>query len=144
MTGFQLVHVKGDLLASPYPIVHCVSANYKFGVGVAYQIEQKWHIKEKLFSEHPNPAVGCMIPVWAQSKLICNLVTKDWHSKKPTFYTLGKSLRSLRAYLREQGILEIAAPRLASGHDRLPFPEVEALLRRNFQNDNLTLYIYSK
>lgn len=89
----QLIEIRGDLFEADgvkgfstprVPIVHCISADYVLGAGIAKKIEKRYKIKQSLriYGSHKYP--DCLVV-----NNIINLVTKDIYYNKPHMILLN-------------------------------------------------------
>lgn len=137
--------IKGDLLSAPrgWALVHCISADFALGAGVAKQIDFQYDMKEKLrqaYGEYDFEGWGpCALPVLD----VYNLVTKERYYKKPTLETLGSALLDLRRHIEERGITRLAMPRIGCGLDRLNWDDVRELILETFKNTRVDILVYT-
>lgn len=82
-----------------YVLAHCISANCAFGkgktstYGVAAIFTQEFPgIRDYCLSQ--NPKVGDAILFTSENGSVYNLVTKELHWHKPTYYSVQKALHT--------------------------------------------------
>ena len=117
----NIIFGTGDLLHFPGPIAHCVSRDFQMSVGIAQQIREVYPTLQPTLKSIETPQVGASVSMHipSQNKSIFNLVTKSQYFKKPSYYDLTRSLRSMKKQLIEQGIKQIALPKIGCGLDKL-------------------------
>lgn len=141
----MIIEVIGNILnAKQDAIAHCVTADYSLGAGIALALDEKYDIRNEL-SEIGDSIYPDCIKVVRGNKTIYNLVNKHNRYAHATLDDLKECLIKLRDQLIDDGITNIAMPRIASGKDRLNWSDVKDLIYEIFdENDeNLYIFIYS-
>lgn len=135
-----------DLFTLPkdYMLVHCVSADYTLGAGIAKQFAQKfnmkYHLRARGDKDNWEGRGRCVIvnlsddlqpvePEFATIR-VANLVTKARFCYKPTYKTLIESLEDLNRQLIENYpmVKKIALPQIGCGLDKLSWREVSVII----------------
>ena len=135
-------------------IVHCVSSDFAMGVGVARTLADiNPSMRSFLRKEHPLPkTVKDFAPftaVWSEGdKCIYNLVTKYLCFHKPTLDTLRTSIMTLGSILerkyKDDDIIKISMPMIATGCDKMHWCKVEKLLTELLSDKVvITVYVYN-
>lgn len=143
-----LKEVYGDVLKVPkdYTIVHCVSADYALGAGVAKQINSRFNIKNELLNQ---PING--LEYWnnqndkgfcVKTRRVINLVTKKYYYQKPTYQTLTNSLLCMRDLIIDNSIKKIAMPKIGCGLDRLKWGFVLKIIQEIFDDLSIEVVVY--
>lgn len=137
--------VQGDLLSAPrgWALVHCISADYALGAGVAKQIDERYGMKEKLRKTYGAWDYELMGPAALPVLDVYNLITKEKCYEKPTLKTLEEALIDLRKCIEEYGIDKLAMPRIGCGLDRLNWEEVRQLILDVFHDTRVTILVYT-
>lgn len=147
----------GNLFDEPYNpsediYVHCISADWKLGKGIAKTFRDKFpflnlseETKEE-FKEHFT--VGTCFFIINETEgypLIANLITKEKYWMKPTYDSLRKSLEALKREVINRGnVKRLLMPRIASGLDRLNWITVLYIIVNIFRDiDDLEIIIYT-
>lgn len=112
---------KGDLfdLSFGKPKVHCVSADFAMGKGIA----------QKFRTQYGRPSPDEEVPVGAcypqafseggNDSFIFHLVTKSKYYHKPTRGSITEALDNLRSLAEARDIKELWMPKIGTGLDRL-------------------------
>ena len=137
--------IKGDLLSAPrgWALVHCISADYALGAGVAKQIDEQYNMKEMLrdtYGEYDFDSYG---PGALLVLDVINLVTKARCFEKPTLESLGLALFDLRRFIEMNGITRLAMPRIGCGLDRLNWEDVRELILETFADTRVDIVVYT-
>jgi hypothetical protein len=70
-----------------------------------------------------------------------NLVTKAKFSNKPTYSSLTQAVESMRDVCLEQGITELAMPRIGCGLDRLKWEKVSVIIQNTFAEMDIEIVV---
>lgn len=128
----------GDLFETEdNTIIHCVSADFALGAGIAKEFNIRFYSREFLKSQELSPCIY-------QSYLtghIFHLVTKNKYWEKPTLFSLKRSLLDLKVQCENMGLFNISSPKIASGLDRLQWNEVEEIINDIF-DDRFTITVW--
>lgn len=142
--------VKGnvfDYYDQGYYLVHCISADFKLGAGIAKQFEKRFHLRKDLlyglgnkwYKEYANTTDGDAL--LHGKKRIIDLVTKErfWH--KPNMYTMECCLRKMRDGCIKHDIKKLAMPRIGCGLDKLKWEDVSASIREIFADTDIEIKV---
>lgn len=144
---FKMQMVKGDLFTSDAEVlVHCVSADFALGAGIAKQFRDRFNMKNKLKAELPDA-----LKEWDRGNHgfcvvvdnVANLVTKRTAWDKPTYETLRKALHHMSAMICISGIRSIAMPLIGCGLDRLEWNKVKSVIEDVFRDWDGTITVYT-
>lgn len=139
----ELTIVRGDLFTAPETecLVHCISADFALGKGIAQEFQTRFHLREQLRAQFPaGGTVGHCIRIGR----VFNLVTKSQYWGKPTYETLHLALTDLRQQCMADNIQSLSMPLIGCGLDRLAWTAVERLIREVFQYTNIFITVYVK
>ena len=129
--------VYGDLFsAGSEPLyVHCISADFVLGAGIAAEFTRRGG-KAELRSTYPMNVwygVGYGLPAsMSDGCMVYNLVTKAKCNDKPTIVTLQDALDSLREYVISHNITKIVMPKIGCGLDKLNWDDVSIRIMDTF------------
>lgn len=142
--------VKGDLFASDAEIlVHCISADFALGAGIAKTFRDKYGVRNELFRRYPannwNGHGYCLYTIGEKNvrdnaRVVANLVTKERYWHKPTYDTLRSALVSLYNNLGTRK--SIAMPVIGCGLDRLEWSKVTAMIKEVFSTADVDITVY--
>lgn len=129
-------------------IVHCISADFALGKGIAKQIDNKFSVKYKLKSRYPNyldfyrenGVVGDVI----LTDNVFNLVTKENYWDKPTYKSMEAALEKLSYICRKKNISRLVMPFIGCGLDKLKWYKVSNIIKTLFNDidcDILVVYM---
>lgn len=127
---------KRDLFSVPedYFLVHCVSADFVLGKGIALEFRKRFDMKNKLRTCRQS---GKCILI----DRVFNLVTKETWRRKPTMESLTESLQELRQQVDEKSIKKLAMPLIACGLDGLDWKEVSEQVRNIFSDTDIEILV---
>ena len=140
--GFHLCYTEGDVTEAPKPyyIMHCISADYALGAGVAKAIHEKFGTKIQLLMYNAD-SFGKW-PTCHLTERVINLVTKECYFSKPTYDTLTAALYDAKLIMLRYSIAKIALPRIGCGLDRLKWDTVKLCLKMVFQDTDIEFLVY--
>lgn len=146
---------KRDLFTMPsdYALAHCISADFKFGAGIARKFDELFDARQKLFNVFP----GSWIPRWDKTQerfrggsiilfsdhTFFNLVTKRNYWDKPTLTTIENALIWMREQCDNHNIKKLAMPRLGCGLDKQNWSDVKALIEKVFADTDIEIVVCS-
>lgn len=126
-----------------YYLVHCVSADYRLGAGIAVMLQKKFKLISKLESIGDNRYPNCIFlnPVF-------NLVTKKNYWDKPTYESLEDSLNIMKIMILElnkggENVKFVAMPKIGCGLDRLSWIKVKELIKEVFIDIDIEILVCS-
>lgn len=96
------------------PLVHCVSADYALGAGIAKQVENRFKVKRSLLTYGTHKYPDCL-----KVGNIINLVTKARYWNKPTYTDFCNSLKLLCILCKQKNIDTVVMPQIGCGLDKL-------------------------
>ena len=146
--------VKMDLfdVESDYTLVHCISADFKMGMGIAKTFADLGCQKE-LFRKNPDyvdkwdslsHSLWTKIPIreYKFPNGAFHLVTKKRYFEKPIYYSLEVALHDLRRnILMERLDVKLAMPKIGCGLDRLEWKEVQKIIFDVFEGTNIEILV---
>lgn len=129
-------------------LVHCISADFALGKGIAREFDSRFNMKAELNKLCPNylsyykinNIQGDVIFVGS----IGNLVTKERYFHKPTYESLGKALTKLSNITREHNLRNIAMPLIGCGLDRLEWSKVSELIKKVFSDIDVNIIVVKR
>lgn len=122
-----------------YYLVHCISADFALGAGIAVEFNKLFNIKNKLQTLYPNykfDKYDCIL-----IDKVFNLVTKDkcWH--KPTYGSMLNALIKLKKLCKDNNVTKLAMPIIGCGLDRLEWDKVEELIKQIFKDTEIEIRV---
>ena len=146
---FKIEH--RDLFSVPkdYSLVHCISADFALGAGIAKEFTKRG-VKNELLRRY---GIYADSSVWVGKALEThatdwnweyNLVTKEHYWGKPNYVTLEMCLKNLRdVYVNHNEHLapKLAMPWLGCGLDKLERWKVEVLIKDVFKDCDVEILI---
>ncbi len=128
---------KRDLfsVSEDYYFVHCVSADFALGKGIALEFKKRFDMKNKLKAMEKTDSKCILID------MVFNLVTKETWRNKPTMESVGESLSELRRQVDEKGIKKLAMPKIACGLDGLEWENVLEQVRDIFSDTDVEILV---
>lgn len=141
----QIIEVKQDLfnVDKKYTLVHCISADFALGAGIALQFNKLFDMKNKLHTKYPHFVYNYYQGNCLKIDNVCNLVTKERYFHKPTYKSITESLEKLKKFCIEEHIEYLAMPKIGCGLDRLEWYKVKEILDKMFQDLNGEILVCS-
>ena len=141
----MLIEHHGDLFTvlnndNKTALAHCVSKDLKMGRGIAVKFKQLFGSVNQLLSQ--NKGVGKVAILEHNDRYIYYLVTKKNYWGKPTYASLRSTLEEMLIHALQNGVSNIAMPRIGCGLDRLQWPKVKDMINDVFDGSNITIEIY--
>ena len=127
---------KRDLfsVSEEYYFVHCVSADFVLGKGIALEFKKRFDMKNKL--RNSGQSGKCIL-----IDRVFNLVTKETWRRKPTMESVTECLDELKRQVTEKGIKKIAMPRIACGLDGLDWKDISEQVRNTFSDMDIEILV---
>ena len=147
--------VKKDLftVSKDYALVHCISADFKLGAGIAREFDKKFNCRKRLFDLNDgdndvgywdNGTHGyCILIGLCENPIILNLVTKRNYWDKPTLITIKNALSWMKKHCEMLDIHKVAMPRIGCGLDRQDWTEVKKLIEEVFDDADIEIVVCS-
>lgn len=136
-----MIEIKGNIfegLQKEQYIAHCISADFVLGMGIAKQIEDRFHIRN-ILKQANFPITG---PCCILCGPIINLVTKEKYYHKPTLNTLRISLMKMRILCKKNNIISVRMPRIGCGLDKLNWNDVKPIIEEIFSDSEIEIEVY--
>lgn len=129
-------------------LVHCISADFALGKGIAKEFDKRFQVKRKLQLYKPNYLTyyninnikGDVIFVGS----IANLITKERYFHKPTYESLGESLIKLADICRTNRLQTIAMPLIGCGLDQLEWGKVSDMIKEIFADTDTDIIVVKR
>lgn len=139
---FTLKEVRGDLFSAPRKesLCHCISKDYKLGMGIAKTFRDKFGRIDELKAS--GAVVGGLAVLQDGSRYLYNLITKEKFNQKPSIKTLRKSLEAMRVHCLAHGVKSISMPRIGCGGDGMSWSTVRKLIEDVFQLEAVQITVY--
>lgn len=147
-----LTEVHQDLFTVPkdYILVHCVSADFALGAGIAKEFAKRG-VKEALQTDTFYSAlidtVGlCLVTFATDWEAEYNLVTKEKYWHKPNYKTLRTSLESAKTCCLipfQSKSIKLAMPRIGCGLDKLQWGKVKQVIEEVFADTDIEILVCS-
>lgn len=137
------IYKKGDLFHMPreHCLVHCISADFALGAGIAKQFDRIYHMRFKLNNRYGDISQKERIGNTYLVDNVFNLVTKERYFHKPTYETLTKCLVEMREIIQQLQIKKIAMPKIGCGLDRLQWGKVEQIIKDVFADMDVEIVV---
>lgn len=141
-----------DLFDAPedYYLVHCISADFALGAGIALEFERRFGLREKLKETYngytdfwdivdPNKYGDCI-----RIGRVMNMVTKRKCYDKPKYDALYAALRIMKKLCSQYRIKKLAMPKIGCGLDGLRWNIVSRLIKKTFEDTDIEILICVK
>ncbi len=128
---------KRDLFSVPeeYFFVHCVSADFALGKGIALEFKKRFDMKNRLKGLEKTDSKCILID------RVFNLVTKETFRRKPTMESVKECLLELKRQVNENSIKQLAMPKIACGLDGLDWERVSEQVRDIFSDTDVEILV---
>lgn len=137
----RLTEVEKDLFSvdPQYSLVHCVSADFALGAGIAKQFDTRFNMRYELFEKYGSYHFtgGKCLKIGS----VFNLVTKDKCWQKPTYKALREALEDMKKQAVTLKIKYLAMPLIGCGLDRLEWDRVRELLEKVFADTDVDILV---
>ena len=70
-------------------------------------------------------------------------ITKDKYWQKPTYDSLQSTLEAMANHCKEHKVTHISMPRIGCGLDGLKWPTVSDVIKKVFEDTNMTVTVYT-
>lgn len=138
---------KRDLfsVSEEYYLVHCISADFAMGKGIAVEFNKRFDMKNKLRTHYPDylnqwqsgkKRSGCIL-----AGHVFNLITKERYYHKPTYESLQGALECMKALCAEKDVRRAAMPVIGCGLDRLEWEKVSAMIQEVFSDTGMEILV---
>lgn len=132
-------------ISNDYYLVHCISADFALGAGIAKQFNQYFDMKNKLINKYHNLAIedwdkgNCGFCI--KEDRVLNLITKRNYWLKPTYQTLQNALFSMKKIIIKNNIQKIVMPIIGCGLDRLEWGKVSKIIKDVFNDIDIEILV---
>lgn len=145
--------VKKDLFTMPndYALVHCISADFALGAGIAKEFDKRFNCRKRLFDlgdgdndvgYWDNETHGYCITIGiCENPIILNLVTKRNYWNKPTLITIKNALIKMKKDCEILDIKKLAMPRIGCGLDKQNWSDVKTLIEKVFADTDIEIVV---
>lgn len=127
-----------DVDIKKYYLCHCISADFKLGMGIAAEFDRRYHMRLKLNQYY---LINSDYPVALLIDNVFNLVTKQFYWHKPTMQTLRGALEDMRQQMLRLDIHHLAMPLIGSGLDKLNWKKVSDMIKEIFKDDDIEIRV---
>ena len=133
----------------PYAYCHCISADIAMGKGIALQFRSMGvkqyildhHLQRPYTNDWMTETDGYCIATNINGRMIYNLVTKNRYYQKPTLNTLKNALRGMKNQMLQNGVHQLAMPRIGCGLDKLKWTDVAQILHDTFDDTETEIIV---
>lgn len=130
-----------------YYLVHCISADFKLGAGIAKEFDKRFHLREDLlyaygdqwWKEYDDRLPGDA--VLHGKKRIIDLITKTRYWHKPTMYSMCRALSKMKDGCKKHNIEKIAMPKIGCGLDKLNWSDVSSAIEEIFADSSIEIVV---
>ena len=155
--------VYGDLFsAGSEPLyVHCISADFALGAGIAKEFNRRFNCRKRLFRIFKESWIpiwdktqeryrgdciilGIGMPIADEAPFIFNLVTKRNYWDKPTLTTIKNALVQMKEQCELLNVHKVAMPRIGCGLDRQNWSDVKKLIEEAFGDTDIEILVCVK
>ena len=122
-----------------YTYVHCISADFALGKGIALEMQQRFKTRDAIRSK----AQPFSIPVGhcVYTEPVLSMITKGRAQSLPTYETMYEALFHLRSAMEQLYIDRVAMPLIGCGLDQLKWPIVRALIKDIFNDMDVEILV---
>ena len=133
-------------VSDDYYLVHCISADFGMGKGIAVSFNKYFNMKNRLISKYGNYLSSWdsqfeeTIPCIKEGHVF-NLITKRNYWHKPTYTTLENALIALKCLCSLNGVNKLAMPIIGCGLDRLEWDKVSKMIQDLFEDTDIEILV---
>ena len=109
--------------------------------GIAKEFRNWFKRVEELKRQHKKFGEVAVLRVY--DRFIYYLITKQFYYKKPTLFTLKRSLEQMRDHAVEEEIERIATPSIGCGLDKLNWGDVKRTIHEVFKSTSIHITVYA-
>lgn len=122
-----------------YTLVHCISADFKLGKGIALEMQHHFKTRDAIQSK----AKPFSIPIGncVYTEPVLSMITKGYAQSKPTYENMYEALYHLRIATEKLEINSIAMPLIGCGLDGLKWPIVRAMIKDIFEDTDIDILV---
>ena len=122
-----------------YTFVHCISADFALGKGIALEFQKRYNTRNEIQSR----AKPFSIPVGncVYTEPVLSMITKGHAQSKPTYETMYEALYHLRTAIEKLRITSIAMPLICCGLDGLKWPIFRALIKDIVEDSDIEILV---
>lgn len=151
----MIYEVEGDiLLTDAQAIAHGVAANDPMNQGLAAALHERYPAMHKDFHHwcrQRHPKLGSAW-IWsgANGARVINLITQEGgyeRGSKPaqaSLTSVNHALRELKKLIKDEALMSVALPRLATGVGGLEWSDVQPLVHRQLADAAADVYVYHR
>ena len=121
--------------------MHAVSHDGRFGKGLAAKVEEKYQVREQFLKDKGRGCPGLSV-VHNPERTIVNLVTKLKYYEKPIPTDVAHTIYLLKEWMSISQIKTVCMPAISCGLDEMKLEDVVAMLYKEFQQTDDTIYMY--
>jgi O-acetyl-ADP-ribose deacetylase (regulator of RNase III) len=110
--------------------------------GISLEFRRKFGKIDQLIIQQ-NKQVIEIVFLQENQRYILYIITKEWHTQKPTYETMFFAMKNLRRFCESHNIKKVALPKIGNGCDLLDWEQVRAIIRYVFKNSDIKILIYS-
>lgn len=127
-----------------YYLVHCISADFALGKGIAVEFNKRFNLRNKLNDLNPNYLSGQFNPDCILIDRVFNLITKERYWHKPTYISMLNALIKLKQLCQDNQINKLAMPTIGCGLDKLNWNKVQYLIKSVFNDTKIDIIVCVK
>lgn len=147
--------VKKDLFTLPtdYMLVHCISADFALGAGIAKQF-RKYGVKDALIRAEAHGTTHSrgffdgkgycsFVNIEECPWIVANLVTKARYFEKPTYKTIKDAIHDFKTGLLTcyPKVKKVGMPLIGCGLDGLAWANVSEIVRQQFEDTDIEIVV---
>ena len=150
----QIRAVKDNLFRyeKEYALVHCISADFRLGAGIAKEFDRRYNMRQRLaalyptvYTEYYNSPLhgdtGYALYVNTGETKVINLVTKFRYFQKPTYASIENALIEAKKVVIKENIKKIAMPLIGCGLDKLEWKFVVEIIKEVFTDTDVDILV---
>lgn len=122
-----------------YTLVHCISADFALGAGIAVQFNQHYDMRNILNTKYAY--LKGLYPTCILTNNVFNLVTKEHYWNKPTYGSLKDTLNKMKQACLSFGIKRLAMPTIGCGLDGLDWDKVSNIIQEVFEDTDIEILV---
>ncbi|MBQ3946811.1 MAG: leucine-rich repeat protein [Alphaproteobacteria bacterium] len=125
-------------------LVHCVTADFSLGSGIAKQLDEAFQLARHLQQSYGDVPTHDLLGRACLTKehKIFSLVDKATKDDNADYLLLEKALFDMKEQCLQLGVSSLVMPKIGCGHDRLHWTIVSEMVREVFADTNIDITVY--
>ena len=144
--------LKGEVFSEApiFKFIQCISADLAMDKGITVDFNEKYDTKTKMYEMNPYTLISewdsqpaAVQGFCVYSEPVFNLVTKRRYYDKPTLYSMGNAIVSLKNLCMRHNIVHLAIQNTKGSIDRLKWEDVSMIFMDVLGDLDITVHVWN-